>query len=116
MGVPLASTTIAIYAASSVLAALAGIVFSFYTLSGYALAAMGLELDAIAAVVIGGTLISGGRGYVIGTLVGVLIGGVIQTYIIFDGTLNSWWTKIAIGLLLLAFIALQKALTLLRVS
>jgi len=116
MGVPIASTTIAIYATSSALAALAGIAFSFYTLSGYALAAMGLELDAIAAVVIGGTLISGGRGYVVGTLVGVLIGGVIQTYIIFDGTLNSWWTKIAIGALLLAFIALQKALTLLRVS
>ena len=42
---------------------------------------------------------------------GVLIGGVIQTYISFNGTLNSWWTKIAIGVLLLFFIALQKVLT-----
>jgi simple sugar transport system permease protein len=111
MGVPLASTTIAIYMLSSTLAAIAGIVFSFYTFSGYSLAAMGVELDAIAAVVIGGTLLSGGRGYVLGTLIGVLITGLIQTYISFDGSLNSWWTKIAVGLLLLFFIALQKALT-----
>jgi simple sugar transport system permease protein len=116
MGVPVASTTIAIYTLSTVLAALAGIAFTFYTFSGYALAAMGIELDAIAAVVIGGTLISGGRGYVFGTLIGVLIAGVIRSYILFDGTLNSWWTKIAIGVLLLAFIALQKGLTLLRRS
>ena len=111
MGVPLASTTIGIYTLSSVLAALAGIAYSFYTFSGYALAAIGLELDAIAAVVIGGTLITGGRGYVIGTLVGVLIAGIIQTYISFHGALNSWWTKIVIGALLLFFIGMQKALT-----
>jgi simple sugar transport system permease protein len=111
MGLPLASTTVAIYALSSMLAALAGIVFSFYTFSGYSLAAMGVELDAIAAVVIGGTLLTGGSGYVFGTLIGVLIMGLIQTYISFHGSLNSWWTKIVIGLLLLFFIALQKVLT-----
>jgi galactofuranose transport system permease protein len=116
MGAPLASTTIAVYTLSSMLAALAGIVFSFYTSSGYALAALGVELDAIAAVVIGGTLLSGGRGYVLGTLVGVLITGLIQTYISFHGALNSWWTKIVIGLLLLFFIALQRVLTSLRIS
>ena len=69
-----------------------------------------LELDAIAAVVIGGTLLSGGVGYVFGTLVGVLILGLIQTIIIFEGTLSSWWTKIAIGVLLLAFILIQRFL------
>lgn len=116
MGVPLGSTTIAIYTLSSTLAALAGILFSFYTFSGYALTGIGLELDAIAAVVIGGTLISGGRGYVAGTLIGVLITGVIQTYISFNGTLNSWWTKIVIGILLLFFIGLQKGLTSFRVA
>ena len=111
MGVPVARTTIAIYAISGFLSALGGIVYSFYTFSGYSLAAVGTELDAIAAVVIGGTLLTGGSGYVVGTLIGVLIMGVIQTYISFDGTLNSWWTKIVIGLLLFAFIALQKLLT-----
>lgn len=110
MGVPLAQTTIRIYALSSFLAALAGIVYSFYTFSGYSLAAVGVELDAIAAVVIGGTLLSGGYGYVVGTLVGVLIMGVVQTYISFDGTLSSWWTKIVIGVLLFCFIAMQQLL------
>lgn len=110
MGIPLAATTIRIYAISSFLATLAGIVYSFYTFSGYSLAAVGVELDAIAAVVIGGTLLTGGYGYMFGTLMGVLIMGVVQTYISFDGTLSSWWTKIVIGLLLFCFIALQQLL------
>ncbi|MCU8075081.1 galactofuranose ABC transporter, permease protein YjfF [Shewanella sp. SM29] len=110
MGISIAKTTICIYALSSFLATLAGIVFTFYTFSGYALGAIGVELDAIAAVVIGGTLLTGGRGFVLGTVLGVFLMGVIQTYITFDGTLSSWWTKIVIGLLLFFFIVLQKLL------
>jgi simple sugar transport system permease protein len=47
---------------------------------------------------------------VAGTLLGVLIFGIIQTAIIFDGRLSSWWTRIAIGILLLVFILLQRLL------
>jgi ribose/xylose/arabinose/galactoside ABC-type transport system permease subunit len=108
MGLPVARTTVAVYALSGFCAALAGVVFSFYMLSGYGLHAMGLELDTIAAVVIGGTLLSGGVGTVAGTLFGVLILGVIQTLISFDGTLSSWWTRIVIGALLFAFCVLQR--------
>lgn len=108
MGVRVGVTTVQIYMLSSVLAGLAGIVFSFYTSAGYSLSAVGVELDTIAAVVIGGTLLTGGYGFVFGTFVGVLIQGLIQTYINFDGTLSSWWTKIATGVLLFAFIALQQ--------
>ncbi|MRI31669.1 sugar ABC transporter permease YjfF [Endozoicomonas sp. OPT23] len=111
LGVPVGRTKLFVYSANSFLAALAGIVFTFYTFSGYSLAAMGLELDAIASVVIGGTLLSGGVGYVVGTIFGVLIQGVIQTIISFDGTLNSWWTKIFIGLLLFIFISLQRLIS-----
>ncbi|SNY55460.1 monosaccharide ABC transporter membrane protein, CUT2 family [Pseudooceanicola antarcticus] len=111
MGVPLARTTVSIYAISGGLAGLSGIVFSLYTSAGYSLATVGVELDAIAAVVIGGTLLSGGYGFVAGTFFGILIMGLIQTYIVFDGTLSSWWTKIVIGALLFAFILLQKGLT-----
>lgn len=111
MGVSTRATTIRIYMLSTTLATLAGIVFSIYTSAGYALAGLGVELDAIASVVIGGTLLSGGVGTVLGTLFGVLIQGLIQTWINFDGTLSSWWTKIAIGILLFAFIALQRLLT-----
>ncbi|SVQ41254.1 inner membrane ABC transporter permease YjfF [Klebsiella pneumoniae] len=109
MGISTRSTTIRIYMLSTGLATLAGIVFSIYTQAGYALAGVGVELDAIASVVIGGTLLSGG----VGTLFGVAIQGLIQTYINFDGTLSSWWTKIAIGILLFIFIALQRGLTVL---
>lgn len=110
MGVALGRTTIGIYALSGFLAGLSGIVFSLYTTAGYSLSAVGVELDAIAAVVIGGTLLTGGSGFVAGTFIGVLIMGLIQTYIIFDGTLSSWWTKIVIGVLLFVFILLQKGI------
>ena len=83
-------------------------VFTFYMLSGYGLHAVGLELDAIAAVVIGGTLLTGGVGYVVGTLFGVLMLGIIQTLIAFDGTLSSWWTRIVVGALLFVFCLLQR--------
>ncbi|MBB4051200.1 simple sugar transport system permease protein [Devosia subaequoris] len=108
MGVPVARTTIGVYMVSSTLAALAGIVFSLYTSAGYPLAAVGVELDAISAVVIGGTLLTGGYGFVLGTFIGVMLLGLVQTYIIFDGSLSSWWTKIVIGALLFLFIVLQR--------
>ncbi len=110
MGVPVRRTVIGIYMLSTFLATCAGIVFSIYTSAGYPLAGVGVELDAIAAVVIGGTLLSGGVGTVLGSLFGVLIQGLIQTYITFDGTLSSWWTKIIVGILLFGFIALQRLL------
>ncbi|KQW29582.1 ABC transporter permease [Rhizobium sp. Root274] len=108
MGVPTGRVTIAIYALSSFLGGLSGIVYSLYTSAGYPLAAVGIELDSIAAVVIGGTLLTGGYGFIFGTLIGVMLQGLVQTYIVFDGTLSSWWTKIAIGFLLFMFILLQK--------
>jgi simple sugar transport system permease protein len=111
LGVPVGRTIIGVYMLSSFLAALAGIVYAIYTRSGYPRAAIGVELDAIAAVVVGGTLLTGGVGYVAGTFIGVMIQGVIQTYVTFDGTLNSWWAKIVIGLLLFLFIVIQKALS-----
>ncbi|MEV5030302.1 galactofuranose ABC transporter, permease protein YjfF [Paenibacillus sp. LPE1-1-1.1] len=111
MGLPVAKTKIMVYTLSGFCSALAGVVFTFYMLSGYGLHAVGLELDTIAAVVIGGTLLSGGVGYIAGTFFGVLIQGVIQTIISFEGTLSSWWTKIVIGLLLCVFILLQKVLS-----
>ena len=64
-------------------------------------------MEAIAAAVIGGTLLTGGVGNVIGSLFGVLIKGTIETFITFQGTLSSWWTKIVIAALLCFFIILQ---------
>ncbi len=108
MGLPVSRTKIAVYTISGFCSALGGVLLSFYMLSGDPLHAVGMELDAIAAVVIGGTLLTGGSGYVIGTMLGVLALGVIQALITFQGTLSSWWTKIVIGALLFAFILLQR--------
>jgi simple sugar transport system permease protein len=108
MGLPVASTIVRVYAFCGFCAALAGILYTVYMLSGYSLHATGLELDAIAAVVIGGTLLTGGIGHVTGTLFGVLVLGLIQTLIAFNGNLSSWWTRIVIGILLLAFCLLQR--------
>ncbi|MES2163596.1 MAG: galactofuranose ABC transporter, permease protein YjfF [Pseudomonadota bacterium] len=112
MGLRVGRTKVLIYAFSGFCAALAGVLFSFYMLSGYGLHAQGTELDAIAAVVIGGTLLSGGYGYVAGSLSGVLVLGTIQTLIAFDGTLSSWWTKIVIGGLLFVFCLVQRLMAL----
>lgn len=112
LGVPVGRTTIGVYTLSSVLATFGGIVLSLSKHSGNSTLAIGIELDAIAAVVIGGTLLTGGVGYVLGTFIGVLVPGVIQTYLILDGSLSPWWIKIVIGFLLFVFIVLQKVLTL----
>ena len=108
MGLPVVRTKIMIYSLSGFCSGLAGVVFTFYTLSGYALDGKGMELDAIASVVIGGTLLTGGAGSILGTVLGVLVYGTIQVLIVFQGTLNSWWTRIAIGFLVFVFCSLQR--------
>lgn len=108
MGIPVGKTIVGIYAVSGLCSAVAGIVSTMYFSSGNASTGIALELDAIAAVVIGGTLLTGGIGGIFGTFIGVLIFGIIQTSIIFEGTLNSWWTKIGIAGLLLLFIVMQR--------
>ncbi len=107
MGLPVGRTKIIVYTFSGFCSALAGIVWSISLLSGYGGYAPGMELDAIASVVIGGTLLTGGVGNVIGTLFGVLINGTIVSILQFNGTLSSWWTRIGVGVLTLIFIGIQ---------
>ncbi len=107
MGLPVSKVKILVYSISGFCASLGGVVFSFYTLAGYPLQNMGLELDAISSSVIGGTLLTGGVGGVIGAMFGVLIQGVIQTIIIFEN-LNTWWTKVSIASILCVFIIAQR--------
>ncbi|MFH9610201.1 galactofuranose ABC transporter, permease protein YjfF [Streptomyces sp. NPDC017448] len=108
MGLATSRAKVGVYVVSGFCSALGGLLFSLYMLSGYGLHAVGMELDVIAAVVIGGTLLAGGTGYVAGSVVGVLVLGTVQSLISFEGTLSSWWTKIVIGALLLAFIVIQR--------
>ncbi|GIF36725.1 galactofuranose ABC transporter, permease protein YjfF [Actinoplanes xinjiangensis] len=111
MGLPVGRTRIAVYTLSGFCAALGGVLFSINSTSGWALQGNGMELDAIAACVIGGVLLTGGSGFVWGTLLGVLVTGLIRTIINFQGDLNAAWSRIIIGVLLFAFIVMQRLVT-----
>ncbi len=110
MGLPVNRTKMSVYILNGFCSALAGIALSIYVSSGHGLYAPAFEMTVIAAVVIGGTMLTGGEGYVLGTLFGVLVTGLIQTLIQFNGRLSSWWTNIVVGALTLAFIGVQSLL------
>jgi len=107
MGLPVAATKIGVYSLGCFCGGLAGLVFTLITQSGNAVAGAGMELDAIATAVIGGTLLSGGVGFPAGTVLGVVTFAIIQTSITYLGW-NSWDSRIAIGGLLLAFLLIQR--------
>jgi len=108
-GIKVQRHTVALYVVAGLCCGIAAVMLVARTTTGSSTHGTLLELDAIAAVVIGGTLLSGGVGFVAGTLFGVLILGIIQTLIAFDGSLSSWWTRIVIGALLFVFCLLQRA-------
>jgi len=110
MGLPVNATKVLVYTISGFCSGLAGVVLSIFVLSGHGLYASGYEMDVIASVVMGGTMLTGGAGYVFGTPFGVLILGITQTLIQFNGSLSSWWTKIVIGMLTLMFIGVQSVI------
>lgn len=110
MGLPVGRTRIGVYAFSGFCAGLGGVVYLLGTPSGNPAMGLGMELEAIACAVIGGTLLTGGVGYVLGTLLGFLIYGTIKTALDFAGNLGSSDLRIAMGLLLLVFIVLQRVL------
>jgi galactofuranose transport system permease protein len=107
MGLKVARTKVLVYLISGTLAGVAGLILTAYSGAGYPRNGIGTELDAIAAVVIGGTLLSGGRGYVIGSMIGVFVYGTIKTIISFLGAEQSWM-QIIVGGLLLLFILVQR--------
>ncbi len=108
MGVPMRRTMIMIYALAGFYSALGGVIYAMNTSAGYPLAGNTLELSAIAAAVLGGTMLTGGIGMVAGTLFGGMILALISTIIIFNGSLNGAWIMIATGFLLFVFIVIQR--------
>ena len=108
MGLPVGRTKVLVYGFNGLCSVLAGITYALYVKSGWNLSLQGAELDVITCAVIGGTLLTGGVGYMIGTLFGVMLKSLIPALITFNGNLLSWWGKIATGLLLLLFICIQK--------
>jgi len=116
MGLPVNRTKVLVYSLNGFCSALAGIFLSIYTRSGQGLLGNGMELTVIAAVVIGGTALTGGQGYVFGALFGVLITILIQTMIQIQGHLITWWTLIMVGAITLFFIGLQAVIANLKIG
>jgi drug/metabolite transporter superfamily protein YnfA len=110
MGLHVDRTKVLVYTFSGFCSGLAGVAWAIFVVSGHGLYAQGFELDVIASVVMGGTMLTGGEGYVFGTLFGALIFGITQTLIQFNGALSSWWTRIVIGVLTFVFISIQSVL------
>ena len=111
MGLPVTRNKVIVYGLSGTLAGLAGAMTAAYLQSGVTVIGVGTELDAIAAVVIGGTLLVGGAGTVLGTLVGVGLRNVIQNIINQIGTLDSNYQSVVSGGFLLLVVIAQQWLT-----
>ena len=111
MGLPVARTKVLLYTASGFLAGLAGMIAATRTLSGDPNFGQGLELQAIAAVVIGGTLLTGGSGTLSGTLAGVLLLGVIGALIRQVGDLTENHQNLTLGAFLILVVIIQNLLS-----
>ena len=96
-----------VYAISGFMSALAGIILVSRLSSAQPTAGSGFELDAIAAVVIGGTSLAGGKGRIFGTFIGVLIIGVLNTGLNLIGV-SSFWQQIIKGLVILGAVLLDR--------
>ncbi|MEU2250205.1 ABC transporter permease [Streptomyces sp. NPDC019224] len=110
MGLPVARTKMLVYTLSGLLAGLAGALNAARLSSGVTIIGVGMELDAISAVVIGGTLLIGGAGAISGTLWGVLLLQVIQNLINQIGTLNSSYQSVVSGGFLIVVVVAQRYL------
>jgi len=111
MGQPIARVKTVMYLVSGLLAGLAGLLVAARSSSGQSTIGVGLELQAIAAVVIGGTLLTGGFGSIAGTLAGVLLLNVINNVINQVGTLSSYFQQVVSGLFLIIVVLVQRYLS-----
>jgi ribose/xylose/arabinose/galactoside ABC-type transport system permease subunit len=106
-GIITSKITIWVYTIAGLLAGLAGIVLSSRVMSGSPATGQGYELDAIAAVVIGGTRLTGGVGSISGTIIGVLIIGVMNNGLDLLNV-SSYWQLVVKGLIILLAVVLEK--------
>jgi simple sugar transport system permease protein len=110
MGLPVRSTKLWVYVISGTLAAIAGLVYTSRLASAQNITGIGWELDAIAAVVIGGTLLTGGSGSLIGSVIGAFVLGLMNVLITRDGGIRPEMTTIITGGILFVFVLLQRAI------
>jgi len=106
MGVNVRRVRFAVYALSGLCAAAAGIILVGQTATGQPQAALGYELTAIAAVIVGGASLSGGRGGLGGTVIGVFLLGVVANALNLFGV-SPFWQPVATGLILVTAVGLD---------
>ena len=116
MGLPTDRTIFLVYVISGTLAGMAGVILAAQFGAGQPIEGIGWELFAIASVVVGGTLLTGGRGSVGGTLAGALLLGLIFTILNFENgmgwiSLSAYWQSVVRGLFLLVVVILQSRLS-----
>lgn len=111
MGLPVHRTKLLVYIISGTLAGIASVVYTSRLGIGQNITGIGWELDAIAATVIGGTLLTGGAGYVLGSVVGAFVLGLMNVLVTRDGTIKPEMVTIITGGILLVFVVLQRAVT-----
>lgn len=111
MGLSVHRVKISVYLFSGVLSGLAGVILTSRLGAGQPVAGEGYELQAIAAVILGGTLLTGGIGKVSGTFVGVLILALITNIFNMQGNISTWWQNVLMGLILLVVVILQSITT-----
>ncbi len=111
MGLNVTRVTLGVYALSGALAGLAGATLASRLGAGQPDAAAGWELDAIASVVVGGTLLTGGQGGVGSTLVGLMLLGVVMNIFNLEGTFSPWWQNVIRGVFLLVVVVVQNRLS-----
>jgi ribose/xylose/arabinose/galactoside ABC-type transport system permease subunit len=111
MGLAVPRTKVLVYVISGTLAGVAAVVYTSRLGIAQNITGIGWELDAIAATVIGGTLLTGGYGYVLGSVVGALVLGLMTVLITRDGGIPPEMTTIITGGILLVFVLLQRAVT-----
>lgn len=116
MGMPVDRTKMLVYMINGMMAGLAGLLLASETFAGNPNEAVGWELNAIAAVIVGGTLLTGGKGSIFGSLVGALLLGLILNILNFENgygwiTLSSYWETVIRGAFLFIVVILQTRLS-----
>jgi ribose transport system permease protein len=106
-GIPVGKMKFAVYVISGGLAALAGILTTSWLGVAQASAGTGQELDVIAAVVIGGTSLTGGQGTILGVVIAAALAGLIRNGLV-QVQVSSYWTPVAVGTLLIAAVWLDQ--------
>lgn len=110
LGINVRRTKFIAHLLCSLLAGIGGFVFFMYVGSGSPAHATGMEMNAIASSIIGGTMLTGGVGNIIGTLFGVLSLSTIQNIVSSAGFDDAWWTGITVAAMLCLFLVIQSVI------